>query len=327
MEPLVSVCIWTYNQENYIRACVEGALKQRTTFKIEVIVGNDCSPDGTRDILDDLAEEYPDRLIAINRPQNIGGHKNSMDVIARARGEFVAFCDGDDYWIDPLKLQKQYDALQRHPNVDLCFHPAKEYRNEKFHSLINNYYDSETIIPLEKVIEGRGGYMPTASLMIRKSAIYPFPECFVENAPVGDTFIQALGSARGGGLFLPHAMNVYRRFTQGSITSMNRKKNVEASTLVKKYKGYCLCYAALTQVLGSTKAIDRACLSQAIELIGHALRVKSYEAACLISKDTVSRFRALDCWTFKHYVFLSTLPYVSRLLRLLLIVRDKMRVS
>jgi glycosyltransferase involved in cell wall biosynthesis len=222
MEPLVSVCIWTYNQENYIRACVEGALKQRTTFKIEVIVGNDCSPDGTQAILDELAVEYPDRLVAINRPQNIGGHKNSMDVIARARGEFIALCDGDDYWIDPLKLQKQYDALQRHPNVDLCFHPAKEYRNEKLHRVICDHYDNETIVPLKQVIEGGGGFMPTASLMIRKSAVYPFPGWFVESAPVGDLFLQILGAVRGGACFLRRPMSAYCRSDSSYSQSMVR---------------------------------------------------------------------------------------------------------
>lgn len=245
MEPLVSVCIWTYNQEKYTRACVEGALKQRTTFRIEVIVGNDCSTDRTKEILDELASLYPERLVVINRPVNIGGHENSMDVIARARGEFVALCDGDDFWIDENKLQKQHDSLKLHPNVDLCFHPAKEYYNDKFHALINAYHDAETIVPLERVIMGRGGFMSTSSLLIRKSSIFPFPDWFIKRAPVGDAFLQALGSARGGALYLPDAMSAYRRFSVGSMTEQNIYPKQKARDVQLKMDSYIYCYNSL----------------------------------------------------------------------------------
>jgi glycosyltransferase involved in cell wall biosynthesis len=218
-------------------------LRQETTFEIEVLVGNDCSSDGTKDILDDLAREYPERLIAINRAENVGGHKNSMDVIARARGDFIALCDGDDYWIDKAKLQKQFDALQRNLSIDLCFHSAKEYRNEKFHSVICDYSDKEMIVSLNKVLESGGGFMPTASLMIRKSAIYPFPGWFIEKAPVGDAFFQAQGSINGA-IFLPMAASAYRTFSTGSLTSLQLKLKNATCYFQKRAAQFDFCWSS-----------------------------------------------------------------------------------
>jgi glycosyltransferase involved in cell wall biosynthesis len=269
----VSILVISYNQRSYIADCIKGIFKQKVSFGVEVIIGDDASSDGTANLIEELLQGSPFPVEFIKRPLNIGAHKNGLDVIERARGQFIAICEGDDYWVAPFKLQKQYDALQRHPDIDLCFHPAKEYRNEKFHRVICKHFDEETIVPLEQVIAGGGGYMPTASLMIRKSAIYPFPDWFIERAPAGDTFIQALGSKRGGALYLPDSMSMYRRFSDNSMTSKNASpvKGIE-NEIISSIKGYIICYSAL----GGSIAIQKALSSAVFESINKLVLVSSY---------------------------------------------------
>ncbi|TNC80760.1 MAG: hypothetical protein C9356_12740 [Oleiphilus sp.] len=284
---VVSVCVVTYKQEDYIEQCLESIVRQKTNFRFELIIGEDCSPDGTSNIVRKFSEKYPEIVTPIIRTRNVGGHRNFIDVFERAKGKYIAYCEGDDYWIDPLKLQKQYDALERQPEIDLCFHPAKEYRNEKFHGVINSYYREETVVPVEKVIEGRGGYMPTASLMIRMSAIYPFPDWFIDKAPVGDSFIQALGSMRGGALFLPKPMSSYRRYSEGSVTQKGKSGTLSSKVLIDKALNYLYCYKQLPSQK-SMPSIELACCRQLIEVLGHSIRLGDRVAA----KETAYLIRA-----------------------------------
>lgn len=279
-EVVVSVCVVTYNQEQYIGQCLESIVNQKTSFRFELIVGEDFSPDNTAKIVQKIAAKYPEVVIPIVRSENIGGHKNFMGVFERARGDFIAYCEGDDYWIDENKLQKQYDALKRHPNVDLCFHPAKEYRNEKFHSIINNYFNEETIIPFEKVVEGRGGFMPSNSLFIRSSSILPFPDWFIEKVPVGDTFIQALAAKKGGAYYLPNAMSIYRRFTLGSMTSEGRVPTFEREKMVNIIDAYVYCYSCL----GRSAAINKALSASVFESLNKLVLVADHEFVAKVYK-------------------------------------------
>lgn len=120
--PVVSVNMITYNHEPYIRQAIEGVMMQKTDFEFELIIGEDCSQDKTREICFEYQKKYPDKIRVLWWHENVsklGG--NSRRVRAHSRGEFIALCEGDDYWIDPLKLQKQVDVMRKHPNVGICF--------------------------------------------------------------------------------------------------------------------------------------------------------------------------------------------------------------
>lgn len=117
----VSVVVATYNQEKYIRHTLESIVSQKTDFDYEVLVGDDCSTDGTAEIVNEYAQKYPELIIPVIREKNLGGTGNLMDLLARIRGEYVAFIEGDDYWIDENKLQKQADFLDSHPDYAACF--------------------------------------------------------------------------------------------------------------------------------------------------------------------------------------------------------------
>lgn len=120
----LSVCIVTYQEAGVVRQCLESALTQQTTFPFEVVVGDDASTDGTRDVLHDLQREWPDRLRLLLPDQNYGdrGLTNFLTVLDACEGEYVALLDGDDYWTAPDKLQRQVEFLDEHPECALVGH-------------------------------------------------------------------------------------------------------------------------------------------------------------------------------------------------------------
>ena len=121
MEPLLSIVTITYNHEPYIRKCIEGVLMQQVNFPIEFIIAEDCSTDGTLAICKEYAEKYPDFIKIITSENNVGALQNEVRAINVANGKYLAFCEGDDYWTDPLKLQKQVDFLENNLDYSVCF--------------------------------------------------------------------------------------------------------------------------------------------------------------------------------------------------------------
>lgn len=117
----VSVLIITYNHEAYIRKTLDSVFMQKTNFKFEVIVGEDASPDNTREILLEYKEKYGDKLILVLHDENVGASANSMSIHRKARGRYLAGVEGDDFWTDEYKLQKQYDILENNPQyIGVC---------------------------------------------------------------------------------------------------------------------------------------------------------------------------------------------------------------
>ena len=129
-EPLVSICCLTYNHAPFIKACMDGFLSQQTTFPVEILVHDDASTDGTDSILREYERKYSDKVFPIYEKVNrfSSGCQGQMDIIfnySRARGKYIASCEGDDYWTDPFKLQKQVDFMESHPEYSVCFHRCK----------------------------------------------------------------------------------------------------------------------------------------------------------------------------------------------------------
>lgn len=117
--PLVSVKMITYNHEAYIARAVDGVLRQQVDFPFELVIGEDASTDRTGEIVRELQEKNPAMIRVIRSEQNVGMHLNSERTLAMCRGRYIAFCEGDDYWHDPLKLKKQIDYLERHPEIGM----------------------------------------------------------------------------------------------------------------------------------------------------------------------------------------------------------------
>ena len=139
------VCV-TYNQEKFIKDALDSFLMQKTNFKFEVLVGDDCSTDETSQIVAEYAKKYPDIIKHIKREKNIGPLNNFVDLCKRITAKYAAFCDGDDYWTYEYKLQKQYDFMEKHKNFGACFHRVKILCNRDW-ALYDYYSKNGTIIP------------------------------------------------------------------------------------------------------------------------------------------------------------------------------------
>lgn len=138
--PLVTIRCITYNHEPFIRRCLDGFVMQKTNFPFEAVVHDDASTDGTADIIREYAEKYPHIIKPIYEKENLwskrdGSLQRVMD--AAMRGKYVAMCEGDDYWIDPNKLQTQVDFMEAHPEYSMCFHAVRvEYENKELEDSI-----------------------------------------------------------------------------------------------------------------------------------------------------------------------------------------------
>jgi glycosyltransferase involved in cell wall biosynthesis len=218
---LVSVSMLTYRHEKYIKEAILGVLMQETTFRIEAVISNDRSPDDTDAIIRDIIQNHPrgDLIRYIRHEQNLGIMANALDNLKKCQGAYIAFCEGDDCWTDPQKLQKQVDELQQNPSSDLCFHPARTfYGQQPTTELFGLQAFRKKCINADEVIAGGGDFCPTASILIRREIFEKLGD-FLETAPIGDYFLQAVGSLRGGAIYLPEPMCIYRKGTPFSWTT------------------------------------------------------------------------------------------------------------
>ena len=127
---LVSVAVTTYNHEKYIAQCLDGILMQKINFPVEIVLCEDCSQDNTLAICKEYASKYKNIRLIANNP-NKGYHKNFLQVLKECNGEYIALCEGDDFWIDENKLQKQIDFLSIHPEYSMCTHGRNLLIEEK----------------------------------------------------------------------------------------------------------------------------------------------------------------------------------------------------
>ena len=125
--PLVSVCMTTYNHEAYLAQAIESVLAQQTSFGVELVLGDDCSTDSTAAICREYAEKYPGRVRFVTGQRNVGWRANYLRTFEACRGKYVAYCDGDDWWSDPRKLQMQADLLESDPSCGMCYTRASNY--------------------------------------------------------------------------------------------------------------------------------------------------------------------------------------------------------
>lgn len=128
--PKASILCVTYNHAPYIRQAIDSFLMQETNFPYEIIIADDCSTDGTSAICAEYAEKYPDIIRHIRGEYNVGGVENERRAIEAAQGEYIAVCEGDDYWIDKQKLQKQVEFMDAHPDYSVTWTKYMKYRPE-----------------------------------------------------------------------------------------------------------------------------------------------------------------------------------------------------
>ena len=245
----VSVCCITYNQKAYIRDALEGFVNQTANFAYEILIHDDASDDGTAEIIKEYADRFPDRIFPILQKENqyskgitsVSGIYN----FPRARGQYIAMCEGDDYWTDPGKLQKQADYLDAHPDCSLVFHNARvEVQGRAVTERWMRPYKKSRKVTAEEIIDKTSGYA-TASLMFRRSVVEDLPD-FYMNAPIADIPLQLLSAARGWAYYMDEAMCVYRLGGASSWTTLQKQGDYEKKQacyleqMTEMYRGFDL---------------------------------------------------------------------------------------
>lgn len=231
----VSVICNTFNHGKYIREALEGFIMQKTNFPFEVLVHDDASTDNTAEIIREYEEKYPDIIKPVYQTENQYSKGVAVTVafgLSRAKGKYLALCEGDDFWTDPLKLQKQFDALENHPEIDMCVHAAYKIdadSGEKCGRMAPKKMEKEKLFSVEEVIlEGGNGQVATSAIFYRKSMMDKVPEYRRKHS--FDYTLQINGAMRGGLLYLGEFMSAYRTSVSGSWTQRvwgNREKRLQ----------------------------------------------------------------------------------------------------
>lgn len=213
IQPLVSICCITYNHASYIRQCLDGFLMQKVTFPIEIIINDDCSTDGTTDVIREYEAKYPDLIKPIYHAENeyskgVRGMFATF-VFPRAKGKYIALCEGDDYWIDSLKLQKQVDFMEANPDYSLCFHNAVEFYEgvSKVPRIFCNIAESREVT-LEEIVDS--WIVPTASMLFRSTVIENYPE-WTRQIYSSDLTMQLIAYSKGKLYYMNRIMSFYRK--------------------------------------------------------------------------------------------------------------------
>ncbi|WP_266362765.1 glycosyltransferase family 2 protein [Tellurirhabdus rosea] len=214
----VSVNIATYNQVKYIAEAMDGALRQETNFEYEIIVADDCSTDGTQEVILEYAAKYPGKIIPLLHPKNLGGAGkfNAISAIETSRGQYIATVDGDDYFCHPQKLQKQVDFLDAHPECSTCFHNAQIiWEDGEFAPELVNGPEQKIISTVADLVgEEEVWFMATSSVMFRNGLLKDYPEWYMKSKS-GDIPRYILLAKKGNIGYIPEVMSVYRKNRNG----------------------------------------------------------------------------------------------------------------
>jgi len=222
--PLVSVNMITYNHGAYLAEAIEGVVAQKTDFPIELIIGEDCSTDNTREIALDYQRRYPHLIRVIYSDKNVGMQKNGARTQARARGKYIATCEGDDYWTDNYKIAKQVDFLEKNRNYSACSHHCfiVDGNNKKISK--TNFISTPSILYIEDILKEKKQETRTCSLVYRKEFLpYPWPEWALKVYAV-DNLIRVFMAEKGPIYVMKDYMACYRRHHGGVWSSLKGKQ-------------------------------------------------------------------------------------------------------
>ena len=224
--PMVSVRFMVYNNEPYIREAVEGILKQKTNFKVEIVVGDDFSQDNTLNIIKEYGNTNNIYFNILKREvgdqywkdrKKLGRLYNFKNIIENCSGKYIALLDGDDYWTDPLKLQKQVDFLEHNAEYSYCGHKSYVLKDKELKKLdvkVESFDFEELIFK---------NYLNTGSLVFRSKSIKKLP-VFFENISAGDWALQLYAIQNSKAFVLDDYMSVYRVHDKSIWSSINHEE-------------------------------------------------------------------------------------------------------
>lgn len=233
----VKLSVWmiTYNHEKFIAQAIESVLMQETDFDYELVIGEDCSTDNTRPIVQDYGRKYPERIRLLLHEKNLGGRQNGRLTREACQGEYIAILEGDDYWTDPHKLQKQVDYMDAHPECAISCHRARVLREDDPDGTVEFYPDvePESITTFTDLVL-QGDYIPTASAVYRSNLTKRLSRSFM-GLPAGDYALLLLNALHGNIHYSSEVMSVYRRHAGGVTASWPTKYYMQVRVATCRY--------------------------------------------------------------------------------------------
>ena len=237
-KPIVSICCITYNHGKFIADCLNGFLKQKTSFPFEIVVSNDCSTDDTKSIIDSYLSKYPTMFKVVSPSKNLGSIKNFFHALSKCTGKYIALCEGDDYWIDENKLQMQVDFLEKNPEYGMCYTKTKQFiqKKRKFSRRMfgTDVRDFEDLL-------FNGNRVPTLTTVFRKDLlnsylkeIYPQDKGWL----MGDYPMWLYFAHESKVKFLDKVTSVYRVLENSASHSRNIEKSVNFAKSVWEIQNF-----------------------------------------------------------------------------------------
>lgn len=282
-KPKLAVWMVTFNHEDYIAQAVESVMMQQTDFNVHLFIGEDFSSDNTRDICQSLKQKYPDQISLFLNEKNLGANKNARNIYKacfNSGAKYIAMLEGDDYWTDPLKLQKQVDFMEGNPDVSICFHQANLLMEDGTLSLHPiPQISKEGEFKYADLIK-HYNFITTASVLFRKPDNFFFPKWFAE-IPFGDMGLYFLISRGKKIKCLNEIMSVYRIHSQGIFQSN--------SILQRKMQ-----HLQFYKIIHSSLTIEEQEIS--------TLKIRGYIQEIASLKFSQSRFMQ---FIYKHYLSIS----------------------
>lgn len=291
-DPLVSACMITYNQAPYIAQAIESVLAQRAEFLVELVIGEDCSTDRTREIVLDYQRRHPEAIRVITSDSNVGMHRNAYRTLKACRGEYIAMCEGDDYWHDPDKLASQIQLAMSHPSAGLI-HSDFNLENTFTGTTVLNSNRRSGVVYGELAVNDCWELLTREHKVCTVTTIFPkgllstvLEDDYVDaiaRFPMADLFLWFNLARRGKVLYLDRSLATRRR-VPGSVTSpagpMKRTKYIKDSSEAKLYLAEK--YQAPLDVLDELR--------------------RNYLLCCFhyffFHQDPRAAQEAFDCWSF-----------------------------
>ena len=275
--PLLTICCITYNHASFIHEAISGFLNQETSFPIELLIHDDASTDGTTDIIKCYQEKNPALIKTILQSENqysTRGFSFFADVLNQAQGKYIALCEGDDYWADPLKLQKQVDFLEANPDFSICFHRVQILEG----GVLKDDYITKppgSVSTIEDL--ARENYIHTCSCVFRNRGAEILGPSFGKS-PLGDYYLHMMNAQFGGIYMIDAVMAVYRVHDNSLWSSLGKFQNLAKTLIARK---------CILEDLGGNQASVRASVIQSS--INGILRArKEFRCEILSLRDVTS---------------------------------------
>ena len=259
--PLVDINLITYNHEKFVARAIESVLEQQANFAYRLIIGDDCSTDNTQSIIRSYAQQYPERIQTLLALEHRGlGRQDriGLQVLRLSTAKYIALLDGDDYWTDRQKLQKQVNALEQDPDSAICFHDVRVFYEDGSRETGNSGSPSQkNIFTLEDLLVDN--FMQTCSVMFRNNLIRKLPNWYRKSI-IGDWPLHVMVAQYGKIRYLDEVMAAYRIHRSGvwsaELSASKLKESIKVLGKLNRYLGYkyrrlikttqCRCYEGLT---------------------------------------------------------------------------------